>query len=50
MRGSLGQPEYIRTTENVSQLFQNRLVEKWSTDKRPPKWTNRSVPEFWRGL
>lgn len=48
MRGSLGQPEYIRTTENVSQLFQDRLVEKWKSDKRVPKWTNRDEPEFWR--
>ena len=48
MRGSLGQPEYIRTYENVSELFQQRLVEKWSQDKRQPRWTKREEPEFWR--
>lgn len=48
MRGSLGQPEYIRTTENVSELFQQRLVQKWSQDKRQPRWTNREEPIFWR--
>ena len=47
MRGSLGQPEYIRTTENVSQLFQKRLIEKWDNDKRKPIWTNRNKPEFY---
>ena len=47
MRGSLGQPEYIRTTENVSQLFQDRLIEKWNNDKRQPLWTNRDKPEFY---
>lgn len=48
MRGSLGQPEYIRTYEHVSELFQQRLIEKWSQDKRQPRWTNRNEPEFWR--
>lgn len=47
MRGSLGQPEYIRTTEHVSELFQERLVEKWLHDKKQPRWTNRLEPEFW---
>jgi hypothetical protein len=47
MRGSLGQPEYIRTTENVSKLFQERLVDKWKSDKRQPRWTKREVPEFY---
>lgn len=47
MRGSLGQLEYVRTYENVSQLFKDRLVEKWSNDKIKPKWTNREIPEFY---
>lgn len=51
MEGSKGQPNYIRTTENVSALFQNKLCKKWEQDKskgREPKWTNRQVPEFYR--
>lgn len=51
MEGSKGQPNYIRTTENVSALFQTKLCNKWNTDKakgRPPKWTNRAAPEFYK--
>lgn len=51
MEGSKGQPNYIRTMENVSELFQQKLIKKWENDKakgRPPKWTNRQVPEFYR--
>lgn len=51
MEGSKGQPNYIRTTENVSALFQKKLINKWNNDKakgRMPKWTNRDVPEFYR--
>lgn len=51
MEGSVGQPNYIRTTENVSKLFQDKLVKKWDGDVakgRPPKWTNRQVPEFYK--
>lgn len=51
MEGSKGQPNYIRTTDNVSALFQQKLINKWNNDKakgRPPKWTNRQVPEFYR--
>ena len=51
MEGSKGQPNYIRTTENVSALFQTKLFKKWDNDKakgRPPKWTNRDVPEFYK--
>lgn len=50
MEGSKGQPNYIRTTENVSALFQDKLCKKWEQDKakgRNPKWTNRDVPEFY---
>lgn len=48
MEGSKGQPNYIRTTENVSELFQRKLIKKWQNDKRPPKWTNRGMPEFYK--
>lgn len=51
MEGSKGQPNYIRTTENVSALFQAKLCKKWEQDKakgREPKWTNRQVPEFYK--
>jgi hypothetical protein len=51
MEGSKGQPNYIRTTENVSALFQQKLINKWNNDKakgREPKWTNRQVPEFYK--
>lgn len=51
MEGSKGQPNYIRTTENVSELYQRKLCAKWDNDKakgRPPKWTNREVPSFYK--
>ena len=51
MEGSKGQPNYIRTTENVSELYQRKLCAKWDSDKakgRPPKWTNREVPSFYK--
>jgi hypothetical protein len=51
MEGSKGQPNYIRTTDNVSALFQQKLINKWNNDKakgRTPKWTNRQVPEFYK--
>jgi hypothetical protein len=50
MEGSKGQPNYIRTTENVSELYQQKLCKKWDSDKangRPPKWTNREIPSFY---
>lgn len=51
MEGSKGQPNYIRTTENVGELFRQKLIKKWNADKekgRPPKWTNREVPKFYQ--
>ena len=51
MEGSKGQPNYIRTTENVSALFQAKLCKKWNADKskgREPRWTNRDVPQFYK--
>ena len=50
MEGSKGQPNYIRTTENVGELFKLKLIVKWESDKskgREPKWTNREVPKFY---
>ena len=47
MEGSKGQPNYIRTTDNVSYLYQAKLIKKWETDKKPPKWTNRGMPSFY---
>lgn len=37
----------IRTTENVPELFQKKLIDKWSHDRRPPRWTRRDAPDFW---
>lgn len=51
MEGSIKDPNHIRTTENVSALFQQKLINKWNNDKakgRTPKWTNRQVPEFYK--
>lgn len=51
MEGSKSQPNYIRTTKNVSALFQNKLCKKWDVDKlkgRSPKWTKRNVPNFYQ--
>lgn len=49
MEGSKGQPNYIRTYDNVSELYQQKLINKWRKDHekgRPPKWTNRQIPSF----
>ena len=51
MEGSKDSPNCIRTTENVSRLFQDKLCKMWDNDKangRPPKWTNRQAPEFYK--
>lgn len=43
----------IRTTENVSNLYKNKLCLKWNEDiakGQPPKWTNRVVPIFYFNL
>ena len=45
--GSKGDLNYIRTTENVGELFKAKLSRKWNDDKIPPKWTNRTVPWFY---
>ena len=51
MEGSKNSPNSIRTTENVSERYQKKLIDKWDTDKakgRPPKWTNREIPIFYK--
>lgn len=51
MEGSIKDPNHIRTTENVQDLFKKKLINKWNADKskgRPLRWTNRQVPEFYK--
>lgn len=53
MQGSKYKPDCIRTTHYVSKLYQNKLCEKWNNDKlkgRPPKWTNREIPSFYKEI
>ena len=48
--GSIKSPDCIRTTDNVSVLFQQKLIQKWDDDTgkgRAPKWTNRGAAEFY---
>lgn len=48
--GAKNSPNCVRTTENVSELYHNKLCEKWQEDiakGRPPKWTNREIPIFY---
>lgn len=48
--GSKNDPTNKRTTENVENLFQDKLCKKWEQDKakgNPPKWTNRDMPNFY---
>lgn len=48
--GAKNSPNCVRTTENVSELYHNKLCEKWREDTakgRPPKWTNREIPIFY---
>lgn len=44
---SISNPMCIRTIENVPELFQKKLIDKWSHDRRPPRWTRRDAPDFW---
>ena len=48
MEGSKDSPDSIRTTDpdDVSYLYQKKLVQKWISDKHTVKWSNRSMPEF----
>ncbi|MEG2688257.1 MAG: pyrimidine dimer DNA glycosylase/endonuclease V [Clostridia bacterium] len=47
MEGSKGNGNYVRTTENVGELFQKKLFNKWLNDKKEPSWGKREMPEFW---
>ena len=50
--GRKSDTNHIRTTDNVSELFKNKLCDKWDVDVkngRPPKWTNCDPPRFWKG-
>lgn len=52
--GRKNTPECIRTTDDneVYNLFKQKLIKKWKADTekdRPPKWTNRGVPEWAKG-
>ena len=51
MSGSKNSADCIRTTENVSALFQFKLIEKWEGDKakgRTPSWGIREMPQFYK--
>lgn len=45
--GSKDNPDCIRTTKNVGELFRAKLCRKWDNDKIPPRWTNRTAPGFY---
>ena len=48
--GSKGSDNCIRTVDNATLLFKQKLINKWENDKqqgRPPKWTKRLLPEFY---
>lgn len=32
----------------AEQLFRNKLIRKWNTDKQPPKWTRRGAPSWYQ--
>lgn len=46
--GSKNDPNCIRTTENVQELFRAKLCKKWDTDKIAPKWTNSEPPKWYK--
>lgn len=51
MEGSINTKDCIRTTDNVSELFQTKLRNKWNNDianDRKPKWTKRQIPSFYQ--
>lgn len=39
--------DQIITTDNVGELYQALLCEKWKHDSIEPKWTGRDKPEFY---
>lgn len=40
-------PDHIRTTQFVDDLFQAKLIKKWLNDKNPPTWGIRNTPDFY---
>lgn len=46
--GSKSAKEHIRATTNVSELFQAKLLQKWTTSTCTPKWKRRGPPRFYR--
>ena len=54
VEGRKNTPQCIRETQEtkVYVLFKNKLKDKWQKDidkGRPPKWTNRGMPEWAKG-
>lgn len=48
--GAKNSPDCVRTTENVSKLYQDKLITKWNKDTakgQPPKWTRHTIPDFY---
>lgn len=45
--GLKSDPSHIRTTENTSHLFREKLCKKWDEDKYTPTWKNRKQPEWY---
>lgn len=37
----------FKGVQNVHEAYRLGFYEKWKNDKRPPKWTNRSVPAWY---
>ena len=35
--------------DDVTEAYKQTLRDKWANDKRPPKWTNRELPEWING-
>lgn len=46
--GPITDPAAIRTVENCEQLFRDKLIRKWETDKQPPKWTRCGPPSWYK--
>lgn len=38
----------FKEVKEITQAYRLALNDKWKNDKRPPKWTNSSPPEFYR--
>lgn len=41
-------PNHIRTTIKVAELFVAKLIKKWLNDKKEPNWGKRGAPAFWK--